>query len=284
MGSQATPSTELTTLLEERYKTPINFKPPTLGSVPEAITTILTHKSTRSFLTTPLPPGTLETLVASAQSAPTSSMQQSYSTIAIQDPKHKETVSRICGDQDFIRQAPLFLIFCADLHRMSKMVKKYGVQNKALDKTDMLLTAIIDSSLAAQNAAIAAETLGLGICFVGGVRNHARELVDLLSLPERVLGVVGLAVGFPDSSTKVDIKPRLPMGEVLHSERWDSRRQEENVKVFDDLMGRHHHQLLKIGRKSWSEWMAEWGKDGVSGLNGRENIRSLLQNQGFGMD
>ncbi|KAL4954134.1 Nitro/flavin reductase [Aspergillus filifer] len=259
---------ELTGLLEDRYKTPICWNSPTMHFVPETTRTILTHKSTRSFLSTPLPPGMLQTLIASAQSAPTSSMQQSYSILAIQDPKHKDAASRICGDQDFIRQAPVFLIFCADLNRMSGMVQRYGVANKALDKVD--------------NASLAAESLGLGCCFVGGVRNNAAELVDLLGLPKGVFGVVGLAVGYSDPSIKVDIKPRLPMGVVLHYERWDSSRQEENVKLFNDVMGRHHHRLLKIGRKPWSEWMAEWGKDGL--LDGRENIRALLEDQGFGLD
>ena len=167
---------------------------------------------------------------------------------------------------------------------MSNMCLKYGVENQALSKMDMLLTAVIDASLAAQNAALAADSVGLGSCFVGGVRNHARELVDLLGLPERVLCVVGLAVGFPDPSVKVDVKPRLPISEMLHYERWDSSRQEENVKVFDEVMGRHHHRLLKIGRKPWTEWLSEWGRNGMSGLDGRENIRALLLDQGFGLD
>ncbi|KAL4960126.1 NADPH-dependent oxidoreductase [Aspergillus stella-maris] len=284
MGSHPASNTSLSNLLEDRYKTPMTFAAPTIEPLSETLRAILTHKSTRSFLSTSLPPGILEILITCAQSAPTSSMQQSYSIIPIQDPKHKEAVSHICGDQDFIRQAPLFLIFCADLHRMGNMAEKYGVENQALDKMDMLLTGIIDASLAAQNAALASESLGLGTCFVGGVRNHAAELIELLGLPERVCGVIGLAVGFPDPSIKVDIKPRLPMSEVLHYERWNSSRQEEGVRVFDEVMGRHRHRLSKIGRKPWSQWMGEWGRDGVSGLDGREKIRALLEDQGFGMD
>ncbi|KAL4938439.1 hypothetical protein BDV06DRAFT_56337 [Aspergillus oleicola] len=284
MAPRTAPNTTLTltTLLGDRYRTPVFFENPEVQMFPCTIETILAHKSTRSFLPTPLSRGVLENLIAAAQSAPTSSMQQSYSIIAIQDSAHKDAVSRICGNQDFIRQAPLFLIFCADLNRMSRISEKYEVENKALERIDMLLTAVVDAALAAQNAVVAAEAIGLGTCFVGGVRNHAKELVELLNIPERMFGLVGLAIGYSDPSVKEEVKPRLPMEEILHYERWNGSRQEGNMRLFDEVMGRHHHRLLKIGRRPWSEFVAEWEADGV--LDGRENMRALLEDQGFGLN
>ncbi|KAL5044334.1 hypothetical protein BDW71DRAFT_209336 [Aspergillus fruticulosus] len=286
MGTLTPPVTPkgLTSLVEDRYRdgqsSNFTFNHP----IPPALSTILEHRSIRSFLSTPLPPGTLQTLIAAGQSASTFSMLQTWSVVAIQDPQHKGAVARISGNQDLIRQAPLFLIFCADLHRLAYMIDKYKTAGKPLEKIDMLLAGVVDASIAAQNVAIAAEALGLGICMVGGVRNNAEELVELLHLPERTFGVVGMAVGYADPVMHEDIKPRLPMSEVLHDEIWDSsqQRQDENVAVFDKVLSKHHNMHLKVGRKPWSRFAADWKADGR--LDGRDRMRGLLERQGFGLD
>ncbi|KAL3446425.1 Nitro/flavin reductase [Aspergillus insuetus] len=246
------------------------------------LSTVLTHRTIRTFHSTPLPPSTLPTLLACAQSASTSSMLQTYSILAIRDPSHKAAVAQLSGNQPFLHSAPLFLIFCADLHRMSNLATKYNQPGKPLENMDMLLTATIDASIAGQNVAIAAEALGLGICYVGGVRNCAKELTELLRLPPRVFALFGIAVGYADSSVGEGVKPRLPMREVLHVETWDDSEQERDVERYDEMLGRHYHRYLKVGRKSWSEFVAGWHADGV--LEGREKVRGLLAGQGFGLE
>ncbi|KAL4738371.1 Nitroreductase-like protein [Aspergillus similis] len=285
MATHTPPATPkgLTGLLEDWYQDRQSSNVPN-QPVPPALSTILEHRSIRSFLPTPLPLGTLQTLVAAGQSASTFSMLQTWSVVAIQDPQHKDAVARISGNQDLIRQAPLFLIFCADLHRLANVIAKYRTAGKPLEKIDMLLAGVVDASIAAENVAIAAEALGLGICMVGGVRNNAENLVELLHLPERTFGVVGLAVGYPDPAAHEDIKPRLPMREVLHHETWESNQQEhdENVAVFDGVLGKHYTLHLIVGRKPWSRFAAEWNADGR--MDGRDRIRGLLERQGFGLD
>jgi nitroreductase len=115
------------------------------------LSTILTHRTIRSFHNTPLPSSTLPILLASAQSASTSSMRQTYSILASRDPAHKAAVAQLSGNQPFLRSAPLFPVFCADLDRMSSLVSKYNQKGKPLEKLDMLLTATIDASIAGQN-------------------------------------------------------------------------------------------------------------------------------------
>ncbi len=175
--------TDLSELLALRYG-------PDAPSVPLAdfadnpiLPTLLAHKSVRHYKPDPLPPGTLEMLGAAAQSAASSSNLQTWSVIAVQEPGRKAEAAALCGDQDFIRQAPLFLVFCADLARLTAASEREEMSGAALDYTEMFLTAAIDTALAAQNAAVAAEGLGLGICYVGSARNHPRELANLLHLP-----------------------------------------------------------------------------------------------------
>ncbi|KAL4813163.1 Nitroreductase-like protein [Aspergillus spinulosporus] len=272
----------LSDLINDRYQDGQSSNIPN-QFVPPALSTILEHRSTRSFLPTPLPLGTLQTLIAAGQSASTFSMLQTWSVIAIQDPQHKHAVARISGNQDFIRQAPLFLIFCADLHRLANIINKYKTAGTPLEKIDMLLAGVVDASIAAENVAIAAEALGLGICMVGGVRNNAEDLVQLLHLPDRTFGVVGLAVGYADLASHEDIKPRLPMREILHYETWDSDQQQQdmNVAVFDGVLSKHYTLHSMVGRKPWSRFAAEWNADGR--MDGRDRIRGLLERQGFGL-
>ncbi|KAL4748272.1 hypothetical protein BDW72DRAFT_156843 [Aspergillus terricola var. indicus] len=284
MGTPTPPATpkSLTGLIEDRYQDGQSSDFPN-QPVPPALSTILKHRSIRSFLPTPLPLGTVQTLIAAGQSASTFSMLQTWSVVAIQDPQHKDTVARISGNQDLIRQAPLFLIFCADLHRLANVIDKYRTAGKPLEKLDMVLAGVVDASIAAENVAIAAEALGLGICMVGGVRNNAEDLVKLLHLPERTFGVVGLAVGYADPAEHEDIKPRLPMREVLHYEIWNCNQQQrdENIAVFDGVLSKHYTLHSMVGRKPWSKFAAEWNADGR--MDGRDRIRDLLERQGFGL-
>ncbi|KAL4972647.1 Nitroreductase-like protein [Aspergillus desertorum] len=279
----ATPE-DLVSLVEERYKEGQSSNFSLNQLIPPALSTILGHRSIRSFLSTELPSGTLQTLIAAGQSASTFSMLQTWSAVAIQDPQQKDAVARVSGNQDLIRQAPLFLIFCAGLCRLANVINKYKTAGKPLEKIDMLLAGVVDASIAAQNVAIAAEALGLGICMVCGVRNNAAELAELLHLPVKTFGVVGMAVGYADPVVHEDIKPRLPMSEVLHHNPWDSsrKRHDENMAVFDDVLGKHYNMHLIVGRKPWSRFAAEWNADGR--MDGRDRMRGLLERQGFGLD
>jgi nitroreductase len=285
MGSHEEPLPTLPEMISNRYKDTIpldfdldDFLAP---SRLQTLSAILMHRTIRTFHSTPLPASTLPTLLACAQSASTSSMLQTYSILAIRDPNHKAAVAQLSGNQSFLHTAPLFLIFCADLHRMCSFATKYSQKGKPLANLDMLLTATIDASIAGQNVAIAGA-LGLGICYVGGVRNCAAELTGLLRLPPRVFALFGIAVGYADSSVEEGVKPRLPMREVLHVETWDDSEQERDVERYDEVLGRHYHRYLKVGRKIWSEFVAGWHADGV--LEGREKVRGVLEGQGFGLE
>ncbi|KAL3476676.1 Nitroreductase-like protein [Aspergillus californicus] len=270
----------ITSLVEDRYKDNITFMTfPFNETPPPALQTILQHRSIRSFLPTALPRGTLEALAAAGQSASTTSMLQTWNMIAIQDHSHKGTIAKISGDQAFIHQAPLFLIFCPNLNRMTNLIRKHDQSKDRMESIDMLLVSTIDATLAGQNVAIAAEALGLGICFVGGVRNNAAELTKLLKLPDDTCPLFGMAIGYADTSIKEDIKPRLPMKEVLHYETWDDAGQEENIAVFDKVLSSHYHRYLKVGRKPWSTFVADWKADGK--LDGREDMGRVLGAQGF---
>lgn len=271
--------TEVSKLLAHRYA---GNSPPGLDipSTP-VIEMLLRHKSVRKFLPDALQPGTLEILIAAGQSASTSSMLQTWSAIAIEDPEHKSAAARLAGDQDFIRQAPLFLVLCADLNRLTRICELHQQSGQGLEKMDPFIMATVDAALAAQSVGIAVESLGLGYCFVGAVRNNARDMAELLGLPPRTFALVGMAIGKVDGSDVSGIKPRLPMEEVLHRERWNEKDHKSLISSYDKALGDFYAEHQKHGRKPWSHHMARIVSS--ERQDGREALRQVLEERGFGL-
>ncbi|KAF4459194.1 nitroreductase [Fusarium albosuccineum] len=241
------------------------------------ISSLLEHVSVRHFLRDEhLPDGTLSTLMAAAQSASTGSMLQSGSVVAVIDLDRKSRVAMLCGDQDFVRQAPLFLLFCADLGRLADASERHGYpgEGAGLERIDLFI-------MAAQNAAIAAESLGLGMCYVGGARNNARDLADFLNLPRRVVGLFGMAVGKADPAYMNSRKPRLPMNEVVHQDTCKSEDRAKCIAKYEDTLKAHYHHQGKPERPSWTSLLADFASS--SDLDGRGRMREVLEEQGFGL-
>lgn len=270
----------ISTLLQARYGTDDAAAAP--GTANPTLETLLQHRSVRSFLPKPLAPGTLELLVAAGQSAATSSNLQTWTVVAVEDAERKDAAATLSGDQDFIRRAPLYLVFCADLSRLTRVSAQRQTPGAALDYTEMFVMATIDATLAAQNVSVAAESLGLGICYVGGARNRPRELAELLRLPERVIAVFGLAVGHPDPAKPAAVKPRLPISEVLHRETWDddAQKQKERFTAYDESLASFNAGEKREGIPAWTERAAR-RVAGVENLTGRHIWNDVLHERGF---
>lgn len=280
-------SQNIATLLQARYGGPSAWSSSSTLALNPTLETLLTHHSVRAFLRDkPLPDGTLETLVAAGQSAATSSNLQTWSVVSLTDPEMKRRAALLSADQAFIHDAPLFLIFCADLQRLTAVSDLRGTAGTALEYTEMFLMASIDAALASQNVSVAAEALGLGACYVGAVRNRPREMADLLALPERVVALFGLAVGFPDAQRPASVKPRLGVDEVLHREGWggghEGETQPDKIRRYDDALASFNAGQKREGIPAWTERSAK-RVEGVSNLSGRHVWSDVLKERGFDM-
>jgi nitroreductase len=272
------------TSLDQRLATRYGSFPPQTDPetiVPETLDTLLAHRSVRHFREEPLPEGTLALLIAAAQSAATSSNLQAWSVVALQEPAHKSAAATLCGNQAFIREAPLFLVFCADLARLTDVSDGAGLPGEGLDYFEMFLVAAIDTALAAQNAAVAAEALGLGYCYVGAARNEPRALAELLALPPRAVALFGMAVGTP-ADDRAAVKPRLPLAEVLHHERYDAGARESHVAAYDATMAAFYDAQQMNVTGTWSHHSARRVAN-TGALSGREILRQILEERGFGL-
>lgn len=244
----------------------------------DTLTLQLAHRSVRQFGPQPVTDEQLAAIVAAAQSAATSSNLQPWSVIAVRDPQRKNRLAALAADQQFIVEAPLFLVWIADLGRVRRLAHRAGT---ALDGADYLETTIIgfvDTSLAAQNAVLAAESLGLGTVFVGAVRNHPEEVAAELGLPPHAIATFGLAIGTPDPDENAGIKPRLPQPAVLHHERYDADRADAHVPVYDQRLSSYNRRHGLPG--NWTDRVLV-RLAGPQSLTGRHRLRQHLQRLGL---
>jgi nitroreductase len=271
-------SPDLSAALRRRYREPVNagaiISNPTLEL-------LLAHRSVREFLNGPLPAGTVEVLTAAAQSAPTSSNTQSYSIVAVEDQDRKRRLASLADNQRFIEQAPLLLLWVADLARAHRVGVDAGEPLMALEYLEMHLTASLDAILAAQNAAIAASSIGLGSVFVGALRNDPEAVAAEIDLPPRSFVVAGLAVGFPNPDHAGDVKPRLPQGEVLHRETY-------RIPVHSETIARHDQHMRAFRREQglfeagWTEMLRARCRN-IAALKGRDKLRTIMNRMGFAL-
>lgn len=241
---------------------------------PNALAPLLTHRSIRRYTDEEVSDQTLEGLIAAAQSAATSSNLQSWSVISINDPSRRLAISELCGSQKQILTAPVFLIFLADLHRISQFAEQSGIDPDGLDTAEMYTVAVVDASLAAERLVCAAEALGYGICYIGAIRNEPFALKELLNLPERVFGVFGLCIGRPAENARADIKPKLRQDQIWFKETYPSHVSSEEYDA------RMKEFFANQGMSTDDTWSAKSGQRiQISGLSGREELLTFLRHQ-----
>lgn len=223
----------------------------------DTINLLMRHASVRKYKDTPVSEGQLNAIIGAGQMASTSSNVQAYSVIAVTDSALKSQLAGLAGNQAYIEQCPVFLVWCADLYRLREVTKPHlQGETSYEDSTENLIVASVDAALAAQNAAVAAESLGLGIVYIGGIRNQIAEVSELLGLPELVYPIFGMCVGYPDGAT--GLRPRLPLEAVLHRNHYDAEATVEQVKTYDKVSSDYMRERTHGAKDTpWSVIMAE---------------------------
>jgi FMN reductase (NADPH) len=243
------------------------------------------HASCRHYKADPLPASVIEAILAAGQRASTSSNLQTYSVVAVAEAARRERLAELCGNQQHIADAPVFLAFCADLARLERACQLRGY-TQVTGYVENFLVAAVDAAILAQNTALAAESLGLGICYIGSIRNNLPEVIELLELPRLVIPITGMTVGCPEKSPR--LKPRLPLRAVLHWERYNEE-QDEALLEYDRSMastGIYDQQQIPVPGKEgemedygWTEHSARRVSQPV-----RTGLRAVLEKQGFGLE
>jgi nitroreductase len=242
--------------------------------------TLLGHRSVRRYSAEPVPSGLLELLVAAAQSAPSSSNLQAFSIVAVEDKDRRARLSGLAAGQRHVAEAPLLLMFVADLFRLRQVGTARGETTDGLNYTESFLVALTDAAFAAQNVLIALESLGLGACYIGAMRNHPQQVAEELGLPQGTFVVFGMTIGYPDPAVETGVKPRLAQSVVLHRERYAAA-PPEALDVYDTTL-REFRLDQAMSDIAWTAQVTGRIRDAGS-LMGRHVLRDVLQARGFGL-
>ncbi len=252
---------------------------PAAGPWNAHIALLLSHRSVRGYRPDALPNGTLETLIAAAQSAASSSNLQTWSVIAVTDPDKKAALAKLAANQKHIEQCPLFLVWLADISRNQRLGQQEGVTLETMPYQETFLVAAIDAALAAQNAVVAAESLGLSTVYIGALRNNPLEVAKVVGLPSGAFGVFGLCVGYAAPTAANEVKPRLPQDVVLHHEVYDTSNEPAHRAAYDRLMGAFSARN-DMAADTWTKRvLGRMGK--IAAMSGRDTLVATLQAMGF---
>ncbi|MCL2567229.1 MAG: nitroreductase family protein [Alphaproteobacteria bacterium] len=210
---------------------------------------IQNHRSIRSFIDKDIPDEILDNILLSAQAMPTSNNNQDISVIVLRDKVKKDIIAELSGNQKHIKDAPVFLVFVADLYKTHLAAKKNSMQQNLENPMDKIITATFDAGIAMGAAIIAAESQGLGATAIGAVRNNIAGVSKILELPEYVFPLVGLCLGFPYNIP--DKKPRFPLPAFAHNEIYQKNAMEGYINEYDEIMSNY---LMKVKREVEVNW------------------------------
>ncbi|KAA0948488.1 oxygen-insensitive NADPH nitroreductase [Sporosarcina sp. ANT_H38] len=235
---------------------------------------LTSHASVRKYKDISLPKEDVFELIQAGQHAATSHFVQAYSVIYVTDPDKRKKLAELAKNPQQILSAGAVLVFCADYYRLMKAANLIG-KDIDFSSAENLLVGSIDVALFAQNVAIAAESKGYGICYIGGVRNAPEEISELLSLPKGVAPMFAMTIGVPDEANEV--KPRLPIEAIIHENSYDMEKYDELLPAYDDIMN-DYYLSRGSNRKdaAWSDSMADFLR-----APRRTHMKDFLKKQGF---
>lgn len=223
------------------------------------------RKSVRVFTDRQILPEEVSAILEAAVNAPTAGNQQLYTIIHVTDPQLKAQLAESCDHQPFIAQAPLVLVFCADCRKWYQAFARYGCEPRKPGVGDLML-AVSDTNIAAQNAVVAAQSMGIGSCYIGDIMENAEQQRKLLSLPEYVFPAAMLVFGYPTQQQLDRPKPpRSAMHHIVH----------ENG--YRDMDARELQQMLsvKAGNRDFEQWLQAFCNRKYNSDFSREMTRSV---------
>ncbi|MGY3572159.1 oxygen-insensitive NADPH nitroreductase [Vibrio paucivorans] len=208
--------------------------------------TIFEHHSIRKFTEQPINGEQLDTIIAAGIAASSSSLLQVNSVIRITDPNKRKALATLAGNQPYVESAAEFLVFCIDFQRHIQMNDKVKPEF-----TELTLIGAVDAGIMAQNCLLAAESMGLGGVYIGGLRNSAQQVDELLELPKYTAVLFGMCLGHPAQDPQR--KPRLSPQVIMHENSYQPL-DINKVEEYDQTMMDYYASRSSNQKQStWSE-------------------------------
>ena len=233
----------------------------------EVIESLYRRKSVRAYEDREIPEEMKQLILEAAMQAPSAGCQQLYTILDITDQKLKEALAETCDHQPFIAKAPMVLVFCADCKKWYDAYIEAGCEPRKPGVGDLML-AVTDTVIAAQNAVTAAESLGIGSCYIGDIMENCEEQRKLLQLPDYVFPAAMLVFGWPTKQQKERQKPeRCDLKHIVHENIYRSMDGAELRAMF----------AHECKNRTYEEWCSAFCKRKYNSDFSREMSRSVAK-------
>jgi len=231
----------------------------------ETIRQLFGRKSVRVFGDRPIDPADKALILEAACMAPTAGNRQLYTIIDVTDQAIKERLVETCDHQPFIAKAQMVLVFCADCRKWYEGFRATGCEPRKPGVGDLMI-AVSDANIAAQNTVTAAESLGVGSCYIGDILENAEQQQALLQLPEYVFPAAMLVLGYPTRQQQERKKPaRVAMEHIVHENAYRCMDDGEMQAMWSPL----------AGEKGYKDWMQAFCSRKYNADFSRERNRSV---------
>ncbi|WJY27110.1 oxygen-insensitive NADPH nitroreductase [Sporosarcina trichiuri] len=238
---------------------------------------LTSHSSVRTYTDEPIPPETVRELLEAGQHAASSHFVQACSVIHLTDGSLRKAVGDASRNPHQFNGAGAAFVFCADFTRLQAAAALHG-RTIDFSHAEAMLVGTVDTALFAQNVAIAAESKGYGICYIGGVRNNPEEISRMLGLPAGTVPLFGMTIGVP--AKRNEVKPRLPLDAVLHENMYDAGKYDALLPQYDETMQEYYGSRSSNQKQAgWTEQMADFLETAQ-----RPYMKEYLQSKGFLLD
>jgi len=214
-----------------------------------ALELILSHRSIRKYTQQSIDSSTLNQILEAGTRASTTGNMQVYSIVVTQDEAMKQALSPCHFNQPLVKQAPVVLTFCADFNRFNKWCSQRNAE-PGYDNFLSFTTAAIDALLVAQNVALAAESFGIGICYLGTTTYTASKIIDILKLPKGVVPITTITMGYPAETP--ELTDRLPLNAVVHYETYQDFTPESIDEIYREKEQDAKYQQFVVDNKKES--------------------------------
>ena len=268
--------------LLERFGERLEIDPDLTGL--DEIARIAAHRVHRHYLARDIPPHLMRLLCACALSAPSKSDLQQADIIVLRDRSKIDAIANLLPEMPWVREAPVFLVFLANGGRLPKISR---MRDKPFpnDHLDLLFNATVDAAIVMTTFLRAAEAVGLGCCPISVIRDHAATISDMLALPEKVIPVAGMCLGWPVEEGK--ITPRLSLATTVHAERFADDDLNAAIDAYDRRRVatrpyRVQREPERFGRENFYGWSEDKARQYAVPL--RADFGAFVRSKNFRLD
>jgi nitroreductase len=250
----------------------------------DEIARIASHRVHRRYLAREIPARLMRLLCAAALSAPSKSDLQQADILVVRDRSKINAIADLLPEMPWLRETPVFLVFLANGRRLPKISQMRG-KPFPNDHLDLLFNATVDAAIVMTTFLRAAEAVGLGCCPISVIRDHAAVISKMFALPEKVIPVAGMCLGWP--AEQGGITPRLSLATTVHEERFTDNGLDAAIDAYDHRRAatrpyRGQRDVERFGRNEFYGWSEDKARQYA--VPQRADFGAFVRSKNFRLD